>query len=133
LTFQAATSVCGGLLVFGDEVMSEQPPEKPKRQVQVKIELPPDLPATYANFAVISHTLSEMIFDFAQVLPQQPKARVQTRVVTTPLNAKLLYRALGENISKYEAQFGEIQLPPQGPTLAQQFFSRRSPGPEGEE
>jgi hypothetical protein len=116
--------------------VSDLPPEKssekPSRRVQIKIEVPPNMPASYANFAVISHTPSEMILDFAQVLPQQPKARVQTRVVMTPVNAKLLYRALGENISRYETQFGEIELPAHGPTLAQQFFSPRPPSPEGE-
>jgi hypothetical protein len=113
--------------------MSDPPSEKPPHRVQIKIEIPRDLKATYANFAVISHSPSEMIFDFAQVLPQQPKAPVQARLVMTPLNAKLLYRALGENIAKYEAQFGEIKLPTQGPSLAQQFFSLRPPSPEGEE
>jgi hypothetical protein len=112
--------------------MSEQPPAKPPHRVQVKIEIPSDLKATYGNFAVISHSPSEMIFDFAQVLPQQPKARVQARVIMTPMNAKLLYRALGENIAKYEAQFGEIKTPSQGPSLAQEFFSVRPPDPEGE-
>ena len=113
--------------------MSDQSPETPPRHIQVKIEVPASLSATYANFAVISHSLSEMIVDFAQLLPQQPKARVQTRVVMTPVNAKLFYQALGENLSKYEAQFGKIQLPPQGPSLAQQFFTFRPPSPEGEE
>jgi hypothetical protein len=115
--------------------MSEPSSEKPPRRIQVKVEIPGNLAATYANFAVISHSLSEMILDFAQVLPQQPKARVQTRVVMTPLNTKLLYRALGENIARYEARFGEIDMPGQGqgPTLAQQFFSHLPPGPEGEE
>lgn len=113
--------------------MSDQPPTTPPRRVQVQVEVPSNLNANYANFALISHSPSEMILDFAQVLPQQPKARVQARVVMTPLNAKLLYRALGENIAKYEAQFGEVQLPRQGPSLAQQFFSFRPPGPEGEE
>lgn len=113
--------------------MSNQTSGKPPRRMQVKIEIPAELEATYANFAVISHSPSEMIFDFAQVLPQQPKARVQTRVIMTPLNAKLLYRALGENIAKYEDQFGEIQLPRQDPSLTQQFFNFLSPDSEGEE
>jgi hypothetical protein len=108
--------------------MSKQP-----HRVQFQVEMPADLGATYANFVLISHSPSEMILDFAQMLPQQPKARVQTRVVMTPLNAKLLYRALSENITKYEAQFGEIKLPRQGPSLAQQFFSAIPPSPEGEE
>jgi hypothetical protein len=113
--------------------MSDQPLEAPQRRVQVKIEIPSDLNATYANFALISHSRSEIIIDHAQVLPQQPKARVHTRVVMTPLSAKLLYRALGENIAKYEVQFGEIDIPKQGPTLAQQFFGFPPPDQEGDE
>jgi hypothetical protein len=113
--------------------MSDQSTERPPRRVKVNVEIPADLQATYANFVLISHSPSEIIFDFAQVLPQQPKARVQTRAIMTPLNAKLLHRALGENIAKYEDRFGEIQLPKQGPSLAQQFFGIASPNPEGEE
>jgi hypothetical protein len=113
--------------------MSDQPNPQPPRRVQIKIEVPSDLEATYANFALISHSPSEMILDFAQVLPQRPKARVQMRVVMTPFNAKLLHRALSENLARYEAQFGEIKLPRQGPSLAEQFFTFRPPDPEGEE
>ena len=112
--------------------MSDQQPETPPHRVQVKIEVPANLDSTYANFALISHSPSEMILDFAQVLPQQPKARVHARVIMTPLNAKLVYNALGENIAKYEAQFGEIKLPRQGPSLAQQFFSSPPSNPEGQ-
>ncbi len=112
--------------------MSDQSPATPPRRIQVKVEVPANLEATYANFALISHSPSEMIFDFAQVLPQQPQARVRARVVMTPLNAKLLQRALAENIAKYEARFGEIELPQQGPSLAKQFFSSLPPNPAGE-
>lgn len=111
----------------------KQPPKQPARRIQVKIEVPADLDATYANFVVITHSPSEIILDFAQILPQKPQARIQTRVVMTPLNAKLLLRALGENITKHEAQYGEIKLPRQGPSLAQQFFGFKPPAPTGEE
>lgn len=113
--------------------MSDQSSETPPRRVQVKVEVPANLKATYANFALIYHSPSEIVLDFAQMLPQKPKARVQERVVMTVLNAKLLHQALGENIARYEAQFGEVQLPRQGPSLAQQFFSSIPPTPEGEE
>ena len=110
----------------------KKPPNQPHR-IQVKIQVPKDLEATYANFALISHSPSEMILDFAQVMPQQPQARVQARVVMTPLNAKLLHRALTENLAKFEAKFGEIQTPKRGPTLAEQFFSFQPPDSEGDE
>ena len=103
-----------------------------RRQVQVNIEVPPDLDATYANFALITHSASEIIIDFARVLPNAPKAKVQARIINTPLNAKLLLRALSDNLEKYEAQFGEIKMPSGGTELAQQFFGAVKP-PESPE
>lgn len=99
----------------------------PKRKQKINIELPADLDATYANFAMITHSPSEIIIDFARVLPNAPKSKVHARIVTTPMHAKLLLRALNENLEKYEAQFGEIQLPSGGENLAQQFFGGVKP------
>jgi hypothetical protein len=98
-----------------------------RRQMQVNIEVPPDLDAIYANFALITHTASEIIIDFARVLPNTPKAKVHARIITTPMHAKLLLRALTENLEKYEAQFGEVKLPADGDALAQQFFGAARP------
>lgn len=80
-------------------------PQQPKR---VNVEFPSDLNATYANFAVISHSPNEVIIDFAQLLPGMPKARVQARVLLTPMNAKMLLQALGQNLAKFERRFGAI-------------------------
>lgn len=98
-----------------------------RRQVQVNVEVPPDLDAIYANFALITHSASEIIIDFARVLPNTPKAKVYARIITTPLHAKLLLRALTDNLEKHEAQFGEIKLPAKGDELAQQFFGAVRP------
>ncbi len=84
----------------------------PQRQIQ--IELPANLEAIYSNFALITHSPSEMIMDLARVLPNVPKAKVYARIILTPMNAKLLHRALGENLSKFEEKFGEIKTPDQG-------------------
>jgi len=104
------------------------------RKQKINIELPSDLEATYANFAMITHSPSEIIIDFARVLPNTPKSKVHARIVTTPLHAKLLLKALTENLEKYEAQFGEIKLPSGGGNLAQQFFGGVKPphSPEDE-
>jgi hypothetical protein len=96
-----------------------------KRKVNIKV--PPDLDATYANFAMITHSPSEIIIDFARVLPNTPESKVHARIVTTPMHAKLLLRALNENLKKFEAQYGEIQLPSGGDELAQQFFGGVKP------
>jgi hypothetical protein len=98
-----------------------------RRQMQINIEVPPELEATYANLALITHSASEIIIDFARVLPNSPKAKVYARIITTPMHAKLLLRALGDNLEKYEAQFGEVKLPADGDALAQQFFGTARP------
>ena len=83
-------------------------------QRQIKVELPASLDAVYSNFALITHSPSEMIIDFARVLPNVPKAKVHARIVMTPMNAKLLHKALGENLTKFEEKYGEIKAPDQG-------------------
>jgi hypothetical protein len=88
------------------------------------IEMPASLEATYTNFALITHSPSEVLIDFARVLPNM-KARVLARMVLTPLNAKLLLRALGDNLRKFEDQYGEIVVPTH---LADQLF--KPPKPE---
>lgn len=105
-------------------------PSKPPAR-RLNLEIPADLPAVYSNFAIITHSPWEVFLDFAQILPNLPKARVQTRLVLTPTNAKMLLKALEENISRYEEQHGEINLPPRPQTLADQLFSTiRSPEDE---
>lgn len=85
------------------------PPSAPR---SIKLELG-DLEGqgTYSNLAVISHSTAEMIFDFARVLPGVPKAKVYSRIVMTPFHAKALYRALGENLEKFEKKHGPIPTP----------------------
>lgn len=92
--------------------MSNSPADTPK-PARLSIELSADLDATYANLTLISHSASEIILDFARVLPNIPKAKVHARIIMTPINAKLLHQALGENLKKFEAKYGEIQTPAQ--------------------
>jgi len=75
---------------------------------------------------VITHSIAEFVVDLAQIMPQVPQARVQARVIMTPLNAKLLLRALGDNMAKYEALYGTVTVP-EGSSLADQLF-RPAPG-----
>ena len=109
--------------------MSQPTPPQGQQQMQVNIELPPDLEAIYTNFAMIGHTPSEVIIDFVRILPGNPRAKVQTRVLMTPMNAKLLLNALSENLERFEAQFGPIVIP-QGGNLAEQLFRPPQP-PKG--
>ena len=78
---------------------------------QLQIELKPDVAqGVYANLAILTHSSSEFILDFAGMMPGLQKAEVRSRVVMAPEHAKRLLFALQDNINKYEQQFGEIQL-----------------------
>ena len=82
-----------------------------KKQVnnQVNIELPEEVAeGTYANLAIISHSHSEFVVDFIRLVPNVPKAKVKSRIIVTPQHAKRLMKALQDNITKYEKQFGPI-------------------------
>lgn len=95
--------------------------KKPPNAKRVAIDIPKDLKAVYGNIAFISHTPAEVVLDFAQVLPRMPKGHVVSRVIMSPMHAKMLQNALAQNLANYERQFGEIRIPQQT-TLADQFF-----------
>jgi hypothetical protein len=105
--------------------MTESTSEQPK-QTRISIDLPKELKPVYANVAFINYSPAEMVLDFAQVLPRTPRGSLMARVIMSPIHAKLLHAALGQNLANYEAQFGEIHLPHLRPTLADNFF--RFPG-----
>ncbi|MBQ8366896.1 MAG: DUF3467 domain-containing protein [Alistipes sp.] len=71
----------------------------------------------YCNLAIIAHSTSEFIIDFATMLPGLPKARVKSRVVLTPEHAKRLLLSLQENITRYESTFGKINIPTKQPLI----------------
>ena len=64
----------------------------------------------YSNLAIISHSTSEFILDFAAILPGLPKAKVKSRIILTPEHAKRLLMSLQENVARYESNVGRIEL-----------------------
>jgi len=113
---------------MGDKPNLESP-QPPPGQKRITIDIPADLQAVYANVALISHTPAELVFDFGQVLPRMPRGKVLSRVIMSPIHAKMLHMALGQQINNYERQMGEIPLP-SSLSLPQQFF--RFPPQEGD-
>ena len=69
----------------------------------------------YANLAAMSHTETEFLFDFLFVQPNAPKARLRSRVISSPVHAKRVLAALADNVRKYEERFGPINAAPPGP------------------
>ena len=78
-------------------------------QKELKINIAPDkAQGVFANLALIAHTPTEFVLDFAQLMPGVPQANVVARVVVTPDQAKKILGALQNNIAQYENKFGVI-------------------------
>jgi hypothetical protein len=78
---------------------------------QINIELgEKEAEGIYSNMAIITHSPAEFIVDFTRIVPGLPKAKVHARIITTPQHAKMLLKALKDNIDKFEAKFGEIKI-----------------------
>ena len=91
---------------------NQQGPTPPVNEIN--IELPDNIAdGTYANLSIISHSDGEFVLDFVRVMPNLPKARVKSRVIVSPSQAKRLLNALQENIQRYERSHGTIQDPGQ--------------------
>lgn len=91
-------------------------PQKDPKSHQINIELgEKEAEGIYSNLAIITHSPAEFILDFTRVVPGAPKARVHARIITTPQHAKMLLKALQDNIEKYESKFGEIKVESQAP------------------
>jgi hypothetical protein len=105
---------------------TSQIPPKPAGPI---LELPADLDTIYANLARIAHSPADIVLDFAHLLPGEARAKIRARVVMTPLSAKLLVKALTENLARYETAFGEINLPTNN-SLADNLFRPFQQPPE---
>ncbi len=90
------------------------------------LEIPSGLDVVYANLARISHSPADIVIDFAHILPGDTKATVKARVLMSPLSAKLLVRALAENLARYKSAFGEINVPT-NTSLAENLFRPHQP------
>lgn len=88
-----------------------------QNQHKLEFELTPEVSqGQYSNLAVIAHSSSEFVLDFASLLPGMPKAKVKSRIITTPEHAKKLMLSLQENIARYERTFGSIDTSKQSLT-----------------
>ncbi len=80
---------------------------------EMDIELDPQIAGgEYANLAIISHSPSEFVLDFAGMMPGLPKPRIKSRIILAPEHAKRLLMILQDNIQRYEAANGHIALSP---------------------
>lgn len=96
--------------------MSENKPETKSMQLEVQMD-EATAQGIYANLAGVTHSETEFIFDFLFLQPNQPKAKLRARVISSPVHTKRFLTALLENIKRYEERFGVI--PERAVTLTQ--------------
>ncbi len=91
--------------------MSDKPTLPPPAAIQLQIEIDPVVAnGVFVNMAMVNHTETEFTLDLVYLQPHPAKAVVRARAITTPKHAKRLLHALQDNIAKYEARFGAIEL-----------------------
>jgi hypothetical protein len=83
-------------------------PKLPETALQIQID-ESVAHGLYANMALVNHTDAEFTLDFIYVQPQQPKAAVRARIITSPRHMKRLLAAMTDNLQKYEARFGVVE------------------------
>ena len=82
-----------------------------QEQSQFQMGIKPEVAeGTYSNLALITHSSSDFILDFACALPGMPQPQIKSRVIMAPEHAKCLLQALQGNIYNYEQTFGKIKI-----------------------
>ena len=86
--------------------------EPAKNQVQIKAD-EKELLGQYSNLVMIHHNAEEFTLHFIYIFPNVAQGKLVSSLILSPGHAKRLWRALGENITRYEAQFGVIRESPE--------------------
>ena len=83
-------------------------------QVQVQIKADEkEMVGQFCNLVMFHHNPEEFTLQFIYVFPNVPQGKLVSSVIVSPAHAKRIVKALAENISRYEAQFGPIRDVPE--------------------
>ena len=91
----------------------QQPPQQGQMQIKADEK---ELQGLYSNLMMIHHNVEEFTLNFIYIFPNGTQGKLLSSVIVSPGHAKRIWRALGENISRYEAQFGPVKEMPEGGT-----------------
>ncbi len=92
-----------------------------QKHVQLQIQLDDEVAqGMYVNLALVNHTETEFTVDVMYLQPQQPRAKVRARIISSPKHTKRLLMALQENLRRYEERFGAVDVT--GPNPADQLL-----------
>jgi Protein of unknown function (DUF3467) len=92
--------------------MDEKPPQPQPGQMQIKAD-EKELQGLYSNLMMIHHSVEEFTLNFVYIFPNGTQGKLLSSVIVSPGHAKRIWRALGENLSRFEAQFGPIKEAPE--------------------
>jgi hypothetical protein len=87
-------------------------PAGEQAQVQIKAD-EKELVGQFCNLVMFHHSAEEFTTHFIYVFPNVPQGKLVSSIIVTPAHAKRILRALAENVSRYEAQFGPIREVPE--------------------
>ena len=92
--------------------MDEKQQQPQPGQMQTKAE-EKELQGLYSNLMMIHHNVEEFTLNFVYIFPNGTQGKLLSSMIVSPGHAKRIWRALGENLSRYEAQFGTIKEAPE--------------------
>src|SRR5438477_9790813 len=88
--------------------MDEKQQQQQPGQMQIKAE-EKELQGLYSNLMMIHHNVEEFTLNFVYIFPNGTQGKLLSSMIVSPGHAKRIWRAIGENISRYEAKFGTIR------------------------
>jgi Protein of unknown function (DUF3467) len=101
--------------ISGDTTMDEKQAPQPAQPGQVQIKADEkELQGMYSNLVMIQHHAEEFTLNFVYVFPNATQGKLLSSMIVSPGHAKRIWRALGENISRFETLYGPIKEGPEG-------------------
>lgn len=94
----------------------DEKPEAQQVQAQGQVQIKADekeLQGMYSNLVMIHHHAEEFTINFVYIFPNGNQGKLLGSMIVSPGHAKRIWRALGDNISRFEAQFGAIKEGPE--------------------
>src|SRR5271156_2553295 len=115
MTLRCTTTAALLYLIWQSKIREDGMAEEAKpQQVQIKAD-EKELLGQYSNLVMVHHNAEEFTLNFVYVFPSVPQGKLVSSLILSPGHLKRLVRALNDNITGYEAQFGPIRDNP-GPT-----------------
>src|SRR6266403_1570029 len=106
----------GGAVVLWERTFWETNMDEkqvPPGQVQIKAD-EKEMQGLYSNLVMIQHHAEEFTLNFVYIFPNGTQGKLLSSVIVSPGHAKRIWRALGENVARFEAAYGPIKEGPEG-------------------